>query len=67
MNLFIKISSFMEVYSIHYLKEFKRLHAELLNITKSLILLILNLAPGLGLQPEGPGALRSGERNPLHS
>jgi hypothetical protein len=43
MNFFIKISSLMKVYSIHYLKEFKRLHAELLNITKSLILLILYL------------------------
>jgi hypothetical protein len=33
----------MEVYLIHYLKEFKRFYAELLNITKSLILLILYL------------------------
>jgi hypothetical protein len=30
----------MEVCLIHYLKELKRLYAELLNITKSLILLI---------------------------
>jgi hypothetical protein len=52
MNFYIKISSLVpgpdragdqgqvEVSLIHYLKELKRFYAELLNITKSLILLI---------------------------